>query len=70
MCPPGRLGAGRKEARYSWAGVGSPGELRYAAPHKGTLSLACAENSRALAEGDGRPPSASAAWLGDPGQVP
>lgn len=49
--PPARPGAGRKEAHSSQAGVSSSGAFRYAEPHKGTLSLACAMNSRALAGG-------------------
>lgn len=50
---PAWPGAGRKEARYSRAGVGSRVSSGMP-PHKGTLSPACAMNSRVLAGGVGR----------------
>lgn len=40
---PAWPGAGRKEARYSWAGAGSPGEFRYAASQRHTEPSLCCE---------------------------
>lgn len=50
--PPGRVQEGKRPAIHGPGG--RPGELRYAGPHKGTLSPACVVNSRVLAQGGGR----------------